>query len=511
MKMRAFRFIWLWLVPLFFGVIGPAEAGGDYSLEAAYSQIMQGGEYRRHLTGAKHRVAVFSFEDPQNTGRGNDVALLMARHILFSNSYLPIGVLNFKQDLAPAQPGDLSYFDKVDRVIKEEKVTMAVWGRVLPLGDRLLIDTYIQLPRETIKEFFRLRISLPKAMGGKILQAHIRPDRIHVQRISCDVAQQMALIDFANFMRELRQSPDLNSKVVGNIPQDKTFTIVTRKPDWIQVQIRGGSRGWMPEIIDFEGLPLFAAASFASGVFGFAANGGGYVKQGPDLTPEAIAVADQLKLLHGVYTLTRDRGQEIIRRWIGPQRQTGRDPSTGIDYGEGNPPGGAAFANLQALALIADSLWKCGRAKMAGGFSREEIKKTIEETLSRSLPKKEADRISNRISKKLEKIPANIMEGNLDDFFLDKIDKELYTSVKGEKAADLYGALKEAVVAPIHDGCKLDPGYVRDIATQLAQSSLEDPGNVDVLNNLAVLFDYLGDVERKNLAETIAAQVSASQ
>jgi hypothetical protein len=56
------------------------------------------------------------------------------------------------------------------------------------------------------------------------------------------------------------------------------------------------------------------------------------------------------------------------------------------------------------------------------------------------------------------------------------------------------------------DAVKLDPGEVRKIAFDLAAASMEDPRNVDVLQNLAVLFRYSGDAERASLAEKLAKQ-----
>ncbi len=204
MSARTWGCMALLLVALCFSVSAPARAGGDYILEDALSDILKGGRYQRHLTGAKYRLAVFSFDDPQETGLGDDAALLLARHILFANSQLSIGVLNFKQNLAPAQPGDRSYFDKVDLVMKGEQATLAVWGRVLPLGDSIVIDTFLQVPPETLETRFDLRLPLPQAMGGGIMQAHLRPDRIHVQRLVLDKGQQAKLAEAARYVRELR-------------------------------------------------------------------------------------------------------------------------------------------------------------------------------------------------------------------------------------------------------------------------------------------------------------------
>jgi hypothetical protein len=50
------------------------------------------------------------------------------------------------------------------------------------------------------------------------------------------------------------------------------------------------------------------------------------------------------------------------------------------------------------------------------------------------------------------------------------------------------------------------PARVGEIAFDLADASLSDPDNADVLHNLGVLFQYAGDEKRATLARTLAAQ-----
>jgi hypothetical protein len=52
----------------------------------------------------------------------------------------------------------------------------------------------------------------------------------------------------------------------------------------------------------------------------------------------------------------------------------------------------------------------------------------------------------------------------------------------------------------------LDRRTLRSIAFRLAEASLEDPRNTDVLHNLAVLFEYAGDTERAALAGRLAEE-----
>lgn len=60
-------------------------------------------------------------------------------------------------------------------------------------------------------------------------------------------------------------------------------------------------------------------------------------------------------------------------------------------------------------------------------------------------------------------------------------------------------------------GPSLDRERAREIAGELAEASLSDPTNIDVLRNLSALFAYLGDTRRQGIAEEIAASVETDR
>jgi hypothetical protein len=242
-------------------------------------------------------------------------------------------------------------------------------------------------------------------------------------------------------------------------------------------------------------------------MFRIAASGYGMFREKANLTQEAQAVADQLEL----FEQFPNEAQNILARWVGPQKKTGSDAAPGIDDGGGTPPGGAAFANLQAMSVIAELLWNYSRTRMEKGFSRQDLKKVFDDTLTRSLPKNESEKIAGKINQKLSQTKAQLTEQELDDFMMHKVNGELRKSLNSEKAWNLYMALKGAAVGTLYNDCKLDSGHIRTIANQLAQASLNDPSNVDVLQNLALLFNYLGDTDRKTLAESLAAQYGGTK
>jgi hypothetical protein len=60
------------------------------------------------------------------------------------------------------------------------------------------------------------------------------------------------------------------------------------------------------------------------------------------------------------------------------------------------------------------------------------------------------------------------------------------------------------------DDIRLQPELIKGIADELAKASVEDPGNLAILDNLAILFSYLGDNRRHDLATRIADSLRSS-
>jgi hypothetical protein len=59
------------------------------------------------------------------------------------------------------------------------------------------------------------------------------------------------------------------------------------------------------------------------------------------------------------------------------------------------------------------------------------------------------------------------------------------------------------------DSIRLDHSFIASVARDLAEASVADPGDVDAVENLAVLFAYLGDDTRRDLALDIAASLKS--
>ncbi len=388
----------------------------------------------RHIAGAEFRVAVFAYEDPHGTELGNALAALVGRHVLLRSGVSSIGVIRYEGTLEPTAETRLSYFDKVEALTAAQEASLAVWGLVRVAGDELVIDSFVQIPRPSLETHFTWKLRLPAAMGGEALSAHLRPDRIHVQRLRIPATARGDLAEAAASIDLLRSEPRPDAAPAGRLPRGQTYYVSRRSGDWVLLRT-GNREGWAPLESHCLGpcRPLLDAGQFAGGLLAHMSSPDASPHAPAGLTTEALAVEEQLAALDGLNAGRPEEIEEqslaVVQRWIGPARRQGLDAERGIDRGGGLPPGGAAFRNVEALARIALSL--------------------------------------QRAFRQIDDVP----EGRT---------QETYDTL----------ALPQAEVA--------------EVAFDLAQASLDDPRNRDVLDNLATLFAYAGESQRADLARSLA-------
>ncbi len=421
----------------------------------------------RHIPGAAFRVAVFAYEDPDRTGLGDQVAALVERTILTSNSASSLGVLRYEGDLSPKKPGDLGYFDKVERVVASQDVALAVWGRISRSRGELVVDTYAQVPPKTVESRFTWRLRLPQDMGGAPLLARLRPNRFAIQRLQLPPRAVDTIRRAAQRLDELRGSPDEAAAVVGRLPKEQVYTVVRHQGDWVFLQVRGGPGGWVRSpSCPGECDRLLDAAAFAGGLIGYMARGVVPAER-PSLTPEALAVRDQLLALDALGDPERvGYSLDLTRRWSARRTR----PSAGsVSQGSGLPPGGAAAANAQAMAQVSGLLME--------GF-----------TAAYESTRPELNSLRQGVREGRIKRPAGVPDG-----------PEAFVEAGPRGLAPIDVGL-------IYDRIPLEQAALRSIAQELVDAALLDPRNPELMNNIAVLFRSTGDTERAAKAERLAAQ-----
>ena len=151
---RRFSLLAVWLFTLLFigwspfdGFVPSARAGMPLDMERELS-LLRDGQVKIHISGARYRYAVFTYEDPDQTGLGNALATIISHDLLVNGKVSSLGVLRYLGDLGKSSDEkQLRYFEKVEPLIESQGVQVAVWGvRAMPrVGDLA--------PRKAVHEF----------------------------------------------------------------------------------------------------------------------------------------------------------------------------------------------------------------------------------------------------------------------------------------------------------------------------------------------------------------------
>lgn len=386
----------------------PAFAMEIQDLEEALT-----GEREPAFLNATNRVAVFTFEDPDDTGLGDDVAFLSSSRILFDADVGSLAIVLYQEGLEPGRRG-LSYFEKVDELTSGKDYIAAVWGRIARDGADLLIDSFVQFypdvaaARHNYTERtsrFRYRFLLPGLSGT--LEVSVAPRRIWVQsaRIPADSVNQIRMA--AASVRQLRFSPDRAAARVdgGFLGLGARYWITERSGDWRRVILESGRDGWTSVsahcTVALACRTVISPVEYLISLLRYASRRTDVMDAGENATPVARAVSAQVRMLE---SLRRAETSEVRLADLV------RDAEGWIDRKA--TPGGATFGNIRAIA-------------------------------------------------RLQQLEAT-------------------------------GTLERDAV--------------RDITDELARAVLDDPGNLDALHNLAVLFEYVDDQGRARLARRLYSE-----
>jgi len=411
---------------------GSAWAEISVPLDDQLRILNQGRIPARLIPGAKHRIAVFTFEDADGTGLGDAAAALVAREILTNSKVSSIGVIFFEGGLAPSADSGLSYFDKVERVTAAQEVTLAAWGIIRETAKGVQIDTYLQIPAPSLDTYFSWTLKLPQTMGAWELSARLRPDRVLLQRrvFTADGIEQLR--SAAAAIGRVRADPRADAEITADLPLSEVYYLTERQAGWVRLETHSGVNGWAPTAGHCQGecKPFLEAATFTGQVLRYMAYGS-LPTSNQRLSLESQAVADQLEIL----ALLNSKSIEELHE-AANQAHSWQRPET-------VPPGGAAFANLEALAVLGLGL-------------------------------KEA--------------------------FVEVAERDFKVNVRGGEP------VPDSMEQQIYDSIKLSPENVKRIASPLAKASQYDPRNTDVLGNLSVLFGYVGDADRADLAQRLAVK-----
>ncbi len=328
---------------------------------------------RRILPNTDHRIGVFAFEDPHETGLANVAASVFAREVLITASASRIGVVYFSEDLSPAsnqaerytndisgvlsqsqapsaQP--LSYFDKVEEISSCQELVLALWGIIKRTAAGVSIEAYVQVPENSAaNRYFSIEIDLGDDQIVDALKARVQPDRMKIYKSELLTSDIERLQHAALTMNRLLKSPP-KAQPYDTLPFESVYYVVDKNESWVHLSGSGKS-GWIPRKL-CEGAcgGFLRAANFTGKVLQFLADG--YLPSFDSRYGiEAAAVAAQLKILDSLRldsTEALQRARQHADCWLD---NLGNAECKNEGYGSVTPgdilPGGAALANLRAI------------------------------------------------------------------------------------------------------------------------------------------------------------------
>lgn len=352
----------------------------------------------RFFSAAKNRVAVFTLDDPDNTGIGDAISFLISKALLFSAPVSSYGIVNYQSGVEQPDDNGRSYYDKVEKITEGQAYLFSIWGKISANKNTVTIEIFGQIDNR-LDPFYR-RVRLPQAMGGGSLTARVNANRFKIQTIRLS-RESLGLFGVTSEqVRTLRAEPSRSSPVVDTLTEGKVHVIVSGRGPWVELAIQGGERGWtsVEEYCFDECKQLLTAVRYTNNFIAMTSNQG-RLQQTPDVDHRAANAKRQLAALGSV----------------------DRFPVSALKIARGESPE-TGYASIRAIAEIAIELERRGT------------------------------------------------ETRFDEI-------------------------------------RLEQSFVRDVADQLARASLATPKDLDILANLVVLFDYLEDYSRRDLALRISESI----
>jgi hypothetical protein len=304
-----------------------------------------------------HRTAVFTYDDPQGTGLGNAIALLLSKKMLLSSPVHSVAVANFRDEqlgtpLVTAGAGNgATYFDKVDLVTKNQNFGLAVWGTIARTGDVIRIDSFLQVPAGAGGDKFRGSVRIPKAMGGGSLNARLRSDRVSIETMFLDSDSAEELKKIARQVGSLRRQPKESAPIIAKL--EGSYRIVGYNGTWAEILLSDGRRGWtsVDQFCTDVCAFLLKTANFTNDILA-SAYGGHPRRLAEGLTRDADEMLQQITALRALQD-SPEAAAVIAETWI-----------------KGSKTPSPTFESLLVLAKFASAL----KREVGKGQSFDEVR-----------------------------------------------------------------------------------------------------------------------------------------
>jgi tetratricopeptide (TPR) repeat protein len=247
-----------------------------------------------HLTV---KAVVAEFLDPDRTGLGKEVSIVVFREILTALSDQAGAGVILAHPPGETRLVDLlrqNYHEAAMLIAKSQNARMAIWGAVSELDGRFAIDTYLSLIGEVVREDLALRLRWSEAPGRKLndtgLSARITRTRFNFPRVWVTREQLFERPLRVQAETAVRDQPDEKSgKVLARVRVNDTLQATGMRGEWFQVNAPGGATGYVrawsvyvpPRQIEARTAePILSTPAAGSNPISTAAVGAKYAVQG---------------------------------------------------------------------------------------------------------------------------------------------------------------------------------------------------------------------------------------
>ena len=238
-------------------VLSQARAGEEIMAEFTDSAPRGGQRTPEVLAHVPLKAVIAEFLDPMDTGLGKSLGYLIWRETLTAISdQAGAGVI-----MAKAPPGERlvdllkrDYHLAAERIARNQRSRMVLWGVIEPEGDSVLIEPYLSIRDEGGDSALRLTLSGRSRSGRSEWGGRAGTDRLGatVSRTRFNFApttmkrtELFRRLLITKSAVDIRQNPQADATVIQRVPGEQVLQAVDMQDDWFELALDGGERGYV--------------------------------------------------------------------------------------------------------------------------------------------------------------------------------------------------------------------------------------------------------------------------
>jgi SH3-like domain-containing protein len=237
--------------------VSQARAGEEIMAEFSDTAPSGGQRTPEVLAHVPLKAVIAEFLDPMDTGLGKSLGYLIWRETLTAISdQAGAGVI-----MAKAPPGERlvellknDYHLAAERIARNQRSRMVLWGVVESEGDSFLIEPYLSIRDEGGDSALRLTLSAKSragrsewgdGAGDESLGATVSRTRFNFAPSTIERTELFRRPLITQSAVDIRQHPRADATVIQRVPGDQVLQAVDMRDDWFEVALDGGERGYV--------------------------------------------------------------------------------------------------------------------------------------------------------------------------------------------------------------------------------------------------------------------------